>query len=147
MRSVPLVLSAAVVMISTGWSAPQVRTGMPRPVNIIFRCETTGGASVIVNPWRVQLGSRVNYIEWSLVTPGPMGSGPDSVVITPKAVAQWPFTTSFPIVVKPLKHGIAQGVPTTVPAGTYKYNITGICHVPGMPVDTVTIDPDMIIPT
>lgn len=147
MRSVPLVLCAAVVMVAAGWRVPQGLLGTKRPVSIHFKCETDGGATVTVKPWRRPLVARGDYIEWTLVTPGSGEIAPDSVLIEPKSIAQWPFTTAFPITVKTSKSGVAQGVPATVPAGTYKYKVTGICHVPGMPADTVVIDPDMIIPT
>jgi len=147
MRKLPLVLCAGVVLLSAGWRLPQGQQGTKRPVSIHFKCETGGGATVTINPWRRQLGARTDSIQWTLVTPGPGDSAPDSVLIAPKSVNQWPFTSGFPISVKTSKPGVAQGIQATVPAGTYKYSVTGICKFPGMAPDTVVIDPDMIIPT
>jgi hypothetical protein len=90
----------------------------------------------------VKLNSKAEQIEWSLVP-----SGLTTVEISPKIVARWPFVVSPPIVVTYQKPGIGKDIPATVPAGTYKYNITGVCPQAGAAPDTIIIDPDMIIPT
>jgi hypothetical protein len=108
---------------------------------IKFSCEADGGATVTVKPWRVVMQKRNEQIEWSLV---PSGIG--SVSISPKYIAGWPFVSPPPIVVTSGKPGLGKDVPSAVPAGNYKYNITGICVRAGAPSDTVVIDPDMIIP-
>ena len=140
MRSRTLLLCAGVVAIAAAWRAPQ---GAPvlRKVIIKFSCDTDGGATVTVKPWRVVMSKRTEQIEWSL-TP----SGISSVSISPKYVAGWPFVAAPPIVVNAGKPGIGKDIPSAVPAGNYKYNITGICARSGAPADTVVIDPDMIIP-
>ena len=112
---------------------------------ISFKCERDGGGTVTVKPWRARFYDRADNIEWTLQAPG--GEiGPDSVLIGPKAGSPWPFSTIYPIVVKKNPVSVS-GIPVYIPGGTYKYFVTGICKVPGMPNDTVGIDPDMIIPT
>ena len=96
-----------------------------------------------VKPLRVVLQKRTEQVEWSLI---PSGPGMTSVSISPKYVAGWPFIAPPPIVVTSGKPGIGKDIPASVPAGTYKYNITGVCPRTGAPSDTVVIDPDMIIP-
>ena len=146
MRSGPLVLCATVVMLAAAWRLPQGIPGTKRSVSIIFKCELDGGATATIKPWRIRLLAKSDYIEWKLVAPGPGDVAPDSVLISPKFINQWPFTTKFPVVVKKGYTNVAQGIPTSVPEGTYKYSVTGICRLPGLPPDTVVIDPDMIIP-
>ena len=113
----------------------------PGQAVIRFNCDNDGGASVSVKPFRVQLPSRKGQIEWTLV-----GSDVDSVLISPKNPLRWPFTAPPPIIVKSAKSGIGKDVPDSVAAGTYKYNVTGICVREGGVADTVIFDPDMIIP-
>ncbi len=74
-------------------------------------------------------------------------SGLNTVEISPKVVSRWPFVAPPPLVVTVQKPGIGRDIPATVPAGIYKYNISGVCPRSGAPPDTVIIDPDMIIPT
>ena len=141
MRSGALLLCVGVVVFATAWREPQ---GQPtvRRVLIRFACENDGGATVTVRPWRVRLNSKAEYIEWSLVP-----SGLRAVEISPKVVARWPFVAPPPLIVTALRPGIGRDIPPTVPAGVYKYNITGVCPGVGGVPDTVIIDPDMIIPT
>ena len=139
-RSRMLLLCVGVVAIAAAWREPQVQP-VVRKVMIKFSCEADGGATVTVKPWRVVMQRRTEQIEWSLVP-----SGIESVSISPKYVAGWPFVSPPPIVVTSARPGIGKDVPTAVPAGNYKYNITGICVRTNAPSDTVVIDPDMIIP-
>ena len=141
MRGASLLLCAGVVVIAAAWREPQ---GQPvvRKVLIRFACDIDGGATVTVKPWRVVLQKRTDQVEWTLIP-----SGVPSVAISPKYVAGWPFVAPPPVTVTAQKPGVAYEIPTVVPGGTYKYNITGICVRSGAPPDTVIIDPDMIIPT
>lgn len=141
MRSGTLLFCAGVVLIAGAWRESQVQP-VTRKVLIRFACDTDGGATVTVKPWRVVLQKRTDYVEWTLIP-----SGVQSVAISPKYVAGWPFVVAPPITVTAQKPGVARDVPAAVPAGTYKYNITGICTRGDAPPDTVVIDPDMIIPT
>jgi len=141
MRNGALLLCVGVVVFAAGWRKPENQPTV-RKVIIKFTCETDGSATVNVKPWRIRLNSKAEQIEWSLVP-----SGLTTVEISPKIVARWPFVVSPPIVVTSQKAGIGKDIPATVPAGTYKYNITGVCPRTGAPPDTVIIDPDMIIPT
>jgi hypothetical protein len=141
MRSGTLLLCVGVVVAAAAWREPENQPTI-RKVLIRFSCDTDGGATVTVKPWRVRLNSKAEQIEWSLVP-----SGLATVEISPKTVARWPFVASPPIVVTASKPGLGKDIPPTVPAGTYKYNITGVCPRSGAPADTVIIDPDMIIPT
>ena len=145
MRSVPPLLCVALVLLAAAWREPQTQTFAKKSVTIHFKCETDGGATVTIKPWKRNLDARTDYIEWTLVVANPE-LAPDSVLIAPKSVNSWPFATKFPITVKKSSPGVAQGIPSAVPGATYKYSVTGICNVPGMPPDTVVIDPDMIIP-
>ena len=140
MRGASLLLCAGVVVVGA-WSEPQVQP-VVRRVSIRFSCDNDGGATVTVKPWRVVMQKRTDYIEWSLIP-----TGVPSVQISPKYVAGWPFVSPPPITVTGQKPGVARDVPAAVPAGTYKYNITGVCLRGELPPDTVVIDPDMIIPT
>lgn len=141
MRSGTLLLCVGIVIVAAAWHEPQNQPTIRR-VLIRFSCEADGGATVTVRPWRVRLNSKAEQIEWSLVP-----SGLNTVEISPKVVARWPFVAPPPIVVTAQKPGIGRDIPATVPAGTYKYNITGVCAQSGAAPDTVIIDPDMIIPT
>jgi len=142
MRSGALLLCVGVVVFAAAWREPENQPTVKK-VLIRFTCETDGGATVTVRPWRIRLNSKAEQIEWTLVP-----SGLRTVEISPKVVARWPFVTPPPIVVTYQTPGIGRDIPATVPAGTYKYNITGICPgTGGAPPDTVIIDPDMIIPT
>jgi hypothetical protein len=140
MRGASLLLCAGVVVVAA-WREPQVQP-VVRKVVIRFSCDTDGGATVTVRPWRVVMQKRTDHIEWSLIP-----AGVPSVQISPKYVAGWPFVSPPPITVTGQKPGVARDVPAAVPAGTYKYNITGVCLRGESPPDTVVIDPDMIIPT
>ncbi len=141
MRSGALLLSVAVVVFATAWREPENQPTV-RKVVIKFSCDPDGGATVNVRPWRISLNSKAEQIEWSLVP-----SGLTTVEISPKTVARWPFVAAPPLVVTVKQPGIGKNIPATVPAGLYKYNITGVCPRSGAPPDTVIIDPDMIIPT
>lgn len=141
MRSGALLLGVGVVAFAAAWREPENQPTV-RKVLIRFSCEAEGGATVTVKPWRIRLNSKAEQIEWSLVP-----SGLTTVEISPKVVARWPFVAPPPLVVTAQKPGIGRDIPATVPAGTYKYNITGVCPRSGAPPDTVIIDPDMIIPT
>jgi hypothetical protein len=141
MRRWTLLLCAGVVMVAAAWRAPR-NQAVARKVQIKFACDTDGGATVTVKPWRIVLQQRTDQVEWSLIP-----SGVGSVSITPKYIAGWPFVAPPPIVVTAVKPGVGKDIPASVPAGTYKYNITGVCARTGAPADTVVIDPDMIIPT
>ena len=141
MRNGALLLCVGVVVFAVAWRKPENQPTV-RKVLINFNCDNTGGATVTVRPWRVRLNSKAEQIEWSLVP-----SGIASVEISPKLVARWPFIAPPPLIVTAAKPGIGKDIPPAVPAGTYKYNITGVCVRTGAPPDTVIIDPDMIIPT
>ena len=141
MRSRTLLLCVGVVVVAAAWREPQNQPVI-RKVLIRFSCETDGGATVTVKPWRVKLTTKAEQIEWSLVP-----SGLTTVEISPKTVARWPFVAPPPLVVTVQRPGIGKDIPATVPAGSYKYNITGVCLRSAAPPDTVIIDPDMIIPT
>jgi hypothetical protein len=142
MRTGALLLCVGVVVFAAAWRKPENQATV-RKVFIKFTCETDGGATVTVKPWRIKLNSKSEQIEWTLV-----GSGLNTVEISPKVVARWPFVAPPPLIVTDKKPGIGKGIPATVPAGTYKYNISGVCPgYSGAPPDTVIIDPDMIIPT
>jgi hypothetical protein len=140
MRSPILLLCVGVVVIAAAWREPQVQP-VVRKVMIRFSCDTAGAATVTVKPWRVVMLRRTEQVEWTLIP-----AGITSVSISPKYVAGWPFVAPPPLVVTAGKPGIGKDVPAAVPAGNYKYNITGICARTGAPSDTVVIDPDMIIP-
>jgi hypothetical protein len=141
MRTGALLLCVGVVAFAAAWRLPENQPTVRR-VLINFNCDNTGGATVMVRPWRIRLNSKAEQIEWSLV---PTGIG--SVEISPKLVARWPFVAPPPLIVTAAKPGIGRDIPASVPAGIYKYNITGVCVRSGAPPDTVIIDPDMIIPT
>jgi hypothetical protein len=140
MRSGTLLLCAGIVAIGAAWREPQIQPTVKK-VLIKFSCDADGGATVTVKPWRVTLTKRTEQIEWSLIP-----AGIDTVMISPKYVAGWPFVTAPPIIVRSVKPGIGKDIPDGVPAGAYKYNITGVCRRSGAVPDTVIIDPDMIIP-
>jgi hypothetical protein len=142
MRGRTLLLCVGIVVVAAAWKAPKSQGTPPKKVLIRFSCENDGGATVTVRPWRVVLGKRTDQVEWSLVP-----SGIASVSIAPKYIASWPFVAPPPIIVTAAKPGVGKDIPPTVPAGNYKYTITGVCTREGMPPDTVVIDPDMIIPT
>lgn len=93
-----------------------------------------------VSPWRVSLPTRNDQIQWDV------SNGSDSVSITAKNVNRWPFGTNPPFKAKYGSPAIGKGIPSSVPAGKYQYNIIGICPRAGGVVDTVVVDPDMIIP-
>jgi len=139
MRNGALLLCVGLVVFAVAWRKPENQPTVRR-VLINFSCDTDGGATVRVMPWRVRLNSKAEQIEWRLV-----GAGIKSVEITPKTVARWPFAAAPPIVVGNTP-GIGRNIPPSVPADTYKYNITGVCLRSGSTPDTVIIDPDMIIP-
>jgi hypothetical protein len=141
MRSGTLLLCVGVVVAAVAWREPDNQPTVRR-VLIRFSCETDGGASVTVKPWRVRLNSKAEQIEWSLVP-----TGLNTVEISPKTVARWPFVAPPPLVVTAQKPGVGKDIPAIVPAGIYKYNITGVCLRSGESPDTVIVDPDMIIPT
>ena len=141
MRGGSLLLCAGVVVLAAAWREPQVQP-VVRKVQIRFACDNDGGATVTVKPWRVVLQKRTDHVEWTLIP-----TGVQSVDISPKYIAGWPFVAPPPITVTGQKPGVAKDIPASVPAGTYKYNITGICQRGESPPDTVVIDPDMIIPT
>jgi hypothetical protein len=139
MRRVPVLLCSGVVLLAAAWADPQVQI-VTKTVSIDFTC-TADGATLSVTPWRVQLASRNDQIEWSVKT-----TGLDSVSISPKLVARWPFSVNPPLSAHAQRPVVARGIPASVPGGTYKYNISGICQRAGGIADTVIIDPDMIIP-
>jgi hypothetical protein len=139
LRSVPLLLCVGVVALAAGWSRPQVPV-VTKTVSIDFNC-TSDGATISIRPWRVALASRTDEIQWDV-----KATGLDSVAISPKLVARWPFSTNPPIHAHAQKPGKAKGIPNSVPGGRYQYNITGICNRAGGTADTVIVDPDMIIP-
>ena len=112
MRSGPLLLCVGVVIVAAAWHEPENQPTIRR-VLIRFSCEAEGGATVTVRPWRIRLNSKAEQIEWSLVP-----SGLNTVEISPKVVARWPFVTPPPIVVTVQKPGIGRDIPATVPAGT-----------------------------
>lgn len=141
MRTGALLLCVGLVVFAAAWREPENQPTV-RKVLINFNCDNNGGATVTVRPWRVRLNSKAEQIEWSLVP-----TGITSVEISPKLVARWPFVAPPPLIVTQAKPGIGKDIPPAVPAGTYKYNITGVCTRSGAPPDTVIIDPDMIIPT
>jgi hypothetical protein len=139
MRRVPVLLCGGVVLLAAAWADPQVQI-VTKTVSIDFTC-TTNGATLSVTPWRVQLDSRADQIEWSVKT-----AGLDGVSISPKFVARWPFSVNPPLNAHAQQPAVARGIPASVPGGNYKYNISGICQRAGGIADTVIIDPDMIIP-
>jgi hypothetical protein len=144
MRRRPVALIGGVVVLAIACGKEKVADERPGPgmAHIHFNCGTEAGADVGVNPFRLELKDRKNgQLEWMLV-----GSDVDSVWLTPKPTSKWPFNTSPPLVVKKSANGVARGVPDTIPGGIYQYKITGVCVRPTGEVDTVGLDPDMIIP-
>lgn len=138
MRGVSVLLSLGVVLLAAAWTQPQGVT-TTKSVSISFKC-TTDGATMTVSPWRVTLPTRNDQVQWDV------SNGSDSVSITAKNVNRWPFSTNPPYKAKYGSPAVGRGIPSSVPAGKYQYNIIGICPRAGGVVDTVVIDPDMIIP-
>ena len=138
MRGVSVLLSLGVVLLAAAWTQPQGVT-TTKSVSISFKC-TTDGATMTVSPWRVTLPTRNDQVQWDV------SNGSDSVSITAKNVNRWPFSSNPPYKAKYGSPAVGRGIPSSVPAGKYQYNIIGICPRAGGVVDTVVIDPDMIIP-
>lgn len=138
MRGVSVLLSLGVVVLAAAWTQPQGVT-TTKSVSISFKC-TTDGATMTVSPWRVTLPTRNDQVQWDV------SNGSDSVSITAKNVNRWPFSSNPPYKAKYGSPAVGRGIPSSVPAGKYQYNIIGICPRAGGVVDTVVIDPDMIIP-
>ena len=138
MRGVSVLLSIGVVVLAAAWTQPQGVT-TTKSVSISFKC-TTDGATMTVSPWRVTLPTRNDQVQWDV------SNGSDSVSIAAKNVNRWPFSTNPPYKAKYGSPAVGRGIPSSVPAGKYQYNIIGICPRAGGVVDTVVIDPDMIIP-
>ncbi|HXV15299.1 MAG TPA: hypothetical protein VD758_00875 [Gemmatimonadaceae bacterium] len=144
MRRRPVALIGGVVVLAIACGKGKVADdGRPAPgvAHIHFNCGTEEGADIGVKPFRLKLDKRDGQLEWMLV-----GSDVDSVLLTPKPTSTWPFTAPPPLVVRKSANGIAKGIPETIQPGVYKYQITGFCIRPGGVVDTVGLDPDMIIP-
>lgn len=138
MRSGQVLLCIGVVVLAAAWTQPQGLT-VTKSVSISFKC-TTDGATMTVSPWRVALPTRNDQIQWDV------SNGSDSVSIAAKNVNRWPFSTNPPYKARYGSPAIGKGIPSSVPAGKYQYNIIGICPRAGGVVDTVVVDPDMIIP-
>ena len=138
MRSTPVLLCVGVVLLAAAWREPQ--TPVTKTVNITFKCSPTDGATIIVVPWRVELPTRSDEVKWDVST------GSDSVFIEAKAVNRWPFSSNPPYKAKPGSPAVGKGIPSSVAAGKYQYNIRGTCKRASGVVDEVLVDPDMIIP-
>lgn len=138
MRNGQMLLCAGVVLLVAGWREPGLAT--TKTVSVDLQCTATG-AKITVEPWRVELDTRDDEIQWVVAT-----TGLDSVFITPKILGRWPFAVSPPLHSKKGAPAAAKGIPQWVAKGKYQYNITGICVRSAARADTVVIDPDMIIP-
>lgn len=145
MRRGAILFCVGVVLVATAWTN---RQGRPAGrATIIFTCQPEGGATAQVVPWRVRWSDSKRssgQIAFRLVPSGSISQ----VTLTPNAAKPWPFPVAS-IVVSDAQDGYARNPSQDLakfPAGTYKYNLTGICPQPDGSADTVVIDPDMIIP-
>ena len=107
-------------------------------VNINLQCPNDGG-SINVHPWRVEV-TKADGVKWNLA------GNSKSIWITPKDPAHWPFDKDTIVVNSSDNPHTSINFKDSVEKGTYKYNIQGVCDNSGG-ADTVSLDPDMIIPT
>ena len=145
MRRAPLLSAVAGIALIAACgkredSTPPAPPPPPPPaatnqVNIRLKCDNDG-ADIDVHPWRIKV-YKADGVLWH--------APQDSVWIAPKDSTKWPFDKDT------IKVASGAKVPSTnfkqsVDTGTYKYKIIGICNNTSG-VDTVVLDPDMIIPT
>ncbi len=95
-----------------------------------------------IDPEVAEITDRTKKFTWTL-TPN---SNVIEAKIIPKPLKPWPFEdlsfTAYPN--QPVK---SKSLKTGIPGDTYKYSIEALCPLAGGGQKTVTIDPDMIIPT
>lgn len=109
-------------------------------VSIDLACTNGGISAYKVDPYVSEIADRTKHFTWTL-------TGNDDVVqaiIIPKGANPWPFVETSYVVLKG-KSENSKTLKDSIPEGTYKYSIGAVCKN-GSKQDTVTIDPDMIIP-
>ncbi len=147
-RYIPALLT--VVAVAVGCPKPQpavhelVKTN---DVKISADCLNGGGISWTIDPYRATIPDRDRKIKWRLTTDGHNADPLTEVTILPKVNSTWAFAEQD---IKVNKNNITEknlktGLKTDY---LYKYTIQIICtRGTTTQVDTVVIDPDMIIPT
>jgi len=137
-----LAVSVVAVVTMTVACTPQPAGGN-RPqgtADLSVDCQSSGVLTVSANPWRVALPNRGGQITWNITA----SSNVAEATVDSVPGFAWPFDSrGFKAKKNAPAHG--HGVKNGLAAGTYKYTITAICNL-GNGVDTVSIDPDMIIP-
>jgi hypothetical protein len=114
--------------------------GNDRVVDIDIECLGNDAVRFTLSPWRVTIPEH-GAIVWKF------GKAPNGTraVITPTNAARWPFQEpSFTTV---LGNPNAPGrLKADAAPGTYKYTVTTSCDRGSGNIETIIIDPDMMIP-
>ena len=117
-------------------------TAGPKEVTMIMKCATNNGIEASVQGWRRRV-PKGDSITWRLVG----ANSVDSVVLVRvDTTAPWPFSDQNDIVVKRLGTVTRVRSDTASVDRTFHYAIKATCNLDGGVVDTVLIDPIMILP-
>ena len=133
------VLGAAVLASACGRSAANSKD--KSKVLVDLTCTDGGISSYKVDPYTAAITDRTQHFTWTLSS----GSTAVEAIISPKGANPWPFDDPY-YSVAPGNSVKSKTVKTGIPEGTYKYSIAAVCSLPDNKRDTVSIDPDMIIP-
>ena len=134
MTRLPLIVASIVVAAAATTAFTTAAPRQPRTAQVMVHCPA-GNREAFVTPPRVTV-SVGDDIEWRVT--GQVAS--DSIVISLKdGDQQWPFTG------RPSRGGTSARARNAQTPGTYGYNVTLQCRIPGQGVQEVVIDPDIIV--
>lgn len=134
MPRLPLLVAALALATAATTAFTVFTPRQPRTAQVMVHCPA-GNRDAFVTPPRVSV-SVGDDIEWRMT--GQVAS--DSIVISLKDGSQsWPFSG------RPSRGGTSARARSAQTPGTYPYNVTLQCRIPGEGVREVVIDPDIIV--
>ncbi|MFN8668025.1 MAG: hypothetical protein U0164_12680 [Gemmatimonadaceae bacterium] len=134
MTRLPFIVASLVAATAATTALTAAGTHQARTAQVMVHCPA-GNREAFVTPPRVTV-SVGDDVEWRMT--GQVAS--DSIVISLKDDAQqWPFAGN------PSRGGTSARARGARTRGTYGYNVTLQCRIPGEGVREVVIDPDIIV--
>lgn len=134
MRRIPLIIGSAVAVVAAATTFASADAHQPRTAQVMVHCPA-GNRDAFVTPQQVTV-SVGDDVEWRMT--GQVAS--DSIIISLKdGDQQWPFNG------RPSRGGTSARARNAQTPGTYGYNVTLQCRIPGQGVQEVVIDPDIIV--
>jgi hypothetical protein len=135
------VLAAGVSVVACKSDGSSGMVGNDRVVNIDLECLANDSVRFTLSPWRVTIPAH-GAIVWKF---GKAPNGTRAVIAPPANTTRWPFQqSSFTTVLgNPNPPGTLNA---NAAPGTYKYTVTTSCDRGSGKIETIIIDPDMMIP-